>query len=110
MKRSIVLFCMVAIIAVVFASISGSVNASRSDTCCQKFRVVPSGGPLSGCVVSVITPELELQCIPNANWECEICNIPSGSIYTAEVNCDGGEHGETPFAACQREWILIYVK
>jgi hypothetical protein len=51
-----------------------------------------------------------LQCIPNANWECEICNIPSGSIYTAEVNCDGGEHGETPFAACQREWILIYVK
>jgi hypothetical protein len=110
MKRTILILSVIAIVALLFTGLSGSLKADKvPDTCCQKFQIVSAGTPLTGCVISIVWPGYVLQCTPDEYGKCEICNIPSGNMYTVEARCDGHRTGSTKFKACTDGYVTIYV-
>jgi hypothetical protein len=111
MKRSILILSVIAFIALLFTGFSGSLKATKTtDTCCQKFQIVSTGTPLTGCVISIVWPGYVLQCTPDRYGKCSICNIPSGNTYTVEARCDGDRKGSTKFTACTNDYVTIPVK
>jgi len=100
MKRTFVLFAVSLMAVILIISFTNSAKTTGSDECCQKFALVTTGNPLSGCVVRIITPGTPLECTPDASLECRICGLTSGNNYTVEATCDGGRTGQANFTAC----------
>jgi len=100
MKRTVYLFAISLIAVILFISFTDTANSSGSGGCCQKFALITTGSPLSGCIVRIVTPGTPMECTPDDNLECQICGLTSGNNYTVEVTCNGNRTGQANFTAC----------